>query len=238
MKHIYYIDPSTNNHYSRTFDLLSIHVHKIEITRLNTIAEIFPILSNSQVQIDFLAIDVEYMCALEESNYFEIINTIKTLIGYTVSRPEDGGKPIKRNTKLLGLVGDKTDTKLIRDLLKLVDGFLVKMGGDIGFDDVKNNFNNIIKNDLSLPKVVSDRLKKNNKLIKLTVKKNTNEISLTPRQQQIYSLVSTRGASNKVIAKTLNISESTVKLHVSAILKKYGVRNRTQLAVFAAQQES
>jgi len=237
MKHIYYIDP-TNDYYNKTFDLLNIHVSYSKITRLNTIAEVFPILSNCQLQVDFLAIDVEYMCALEKPNYFEIINTIKTLIGYTVYRPEDGGKPIKRNTKLLGLVGDKTDTKLIKDLLKLVDGFLVKMGGNIGFDDVTNNFNNIIKNDLSLPKVVSDRLKKNNKLIKLTVKKNTNEISLTPRQQQIYSLVSTRGASNKVIAKTLNISESTVKLHVSAILKKYGVRNRTQLAVFAAQQES
>jgi len=60
-----------------------------------------------------------------------------------------------------------------------------------------------------------------------------NEIRLTPRQQQIFKLVSTRGVSNKVIAKTLKISESTVKAHVSAILKAYGVRNRTQLAVLA-----
>jgi len=61
----------------------------------------------------------------------------------------------------------------------------------------------------------------------------TNGISLTPRQQQIFKLVSTRGASNKVIAKTLKITESTVKAHVSAILKAYGVRNRTQLVVSA-----
>ena len=56
---------------------------------------------------------------------------------------------------------------------------------------------------------------------------------MTPRQEQIHTLISTRGASNKVIAKTLNISESTVKLHVSAVLKKYGVKNRTQLALFS-----
>jgi len=237
MKHIYYIDPAIGTRHT-SFDLLDMHLGNVKITRLNTIAEVFPILSNSQVQVDFLAIDVEYMCALEEPNYFEIINTIKTLINCTVHRPEDGGKPIKRNTKLLGLVDDKTNVKLIKDLTKLVDGIAVKLGGKISFDDIIDNFQNIINNDLSLPKVVNDRLKQNNKLIKLTVKKTTSEISLTPRQQQIYSLVSTRGASNKVIAKTLSISESTVKLHVSAILKKYGVRNRTQLAVFAAQHES
>jgi two-component system nitrate/nitrite response regulator NarL len=45
-------------------------------------------------------------------------------------------------------------------------------------------------------------------------------------------MVTNRGASNKMIAKTLNISESTVKLHIGTILKKFGVRNRTQLAIF------
>lgn len=57
--------------------------------------------------------------------------------------------------------------------------------------------------------------------------------SLTPRQRQILALISKRGSSNKVIAKTLNISESTVKLHLGNIFKKYGVRNRTQLALFS-----
>jgi DNA-binding NarL/FixJ family response regulator len=56
---------------------------------------------------------------------------------------------------------------------------------------------------------------------------------LTPRQKQIFDLVVSRGSSNKAIARTLNISESTVKLHMTAILKKNSVRNRTQLAVFS-----
>lgn len=59
------------------------------------------------------------------------------------------------------------------------------------------------------------------------------EIKLTARQKQIVNLVTERGASNKIIARTLNISESTVKLHLGNIFKKYGVKNRTQLAVFA-----
>lgn len=64
-------------------------------------------------------------------------------------------------------------------------------------------------------------------------KVSSNDIKLTPRQSQIVSLIKERGASNKIIAKTLNISESTVKLHVGVVLKKYGVKNRTQLALFS-----
>jgi DNA-binding NarL/FixJ family response regulator len=57
------------------------------------------------------------------------------------------------------------------------------------------------------------------------------EIKLTARQKQVMKLVCNRGLSNKAIAQVLKISESTVKIHVSAILKAYGVRNRTQLAL-------
>ena len=59
------------------------------------------------------------------------------------------------------------------------------------------------------------------------------KIILTPRQRQILEIVATRGISNKSIARMLHISESTVKLHMSGILKKFGLRNRTQLALFA-----
>jgi DNA-binding NarL/FixJ family response regulator len=47
----------------------------------------------------------------------------------------------------------------------------------------------------------------------------------------VLNLVCRRGLSNKRIAQTLKISESTVKVHISAILKSYGVRNRTQLVL-------
>jgi DNA-binding NarL/FixJ family response regulator len=57
-------------------------------------------------------------------------------------------------------------------------------------------------------------------------------IKLTPRQEQIFTIIKTKGASNKAIAKMLNITESTVKLHMGQILKKYGVKNRTQLVAF------
>lgn len=61
---------------------------------------------------------------------------------------------------------------------------------------------------------------------------NLGDITLTPRQEQIFSIIITKGISNKSIAKMLNITESTVKLHMGHILKKFGVKNRTQLVAF------
>jgi DNA-binding NarL/FixJ family response regulator len=66
---------------------------------------------------------------------------------------------------------------------------------------------------------------------KQSVKTKSQVIVLTARQQEVLNLVCRRGLSNKRIAQTLNISESTVKVHISAILKSYGVRNRTQLVL-------
>jgi Bacterial regulatory proteins, luxR family len=43
----------------------------------------------------------------------------------------------------------------------------------------------------------------------------------------------TEGASNKIIARKLVITESTVKVHMKAILRKLRLQNRTQAAIWA-----
>jgi DNA-binding CsgD family transcriptional regulator len=58
--------------------------------------------------------------------------------------------------------------------------------------------------------------------------------SLTRRQSAVLDLVQ-KGASNKAIAKRLGISESTVKIHIGALFKKYCVKNRSQLAIYSTQ---
>ncbi|MDE3109347.1 MAG: response regulator transcription factor [Acidobacteriota bacterium] len=56
---------------------------------------------------------------------------------------------------------------------------------------------------------------------------------LSPRQQQILqSVICNR--ENKEIASRLNITVRTVKFHISALLSKFGVENRTELARRAA----
>ncbi|MGK4455967.1 response regulator transcription factor, partial [Klebsiella pneumoniae] len=55
---------------------------------------------------------------------------------------------------------------------------------------------------------------------------------LTLRQKKVLKLLA-EGLSNKHIARELQISEITVKAHVSLILKKLGVANRVQAAMEA-----
>ncbi len=55
---------------------------------------------------------------------------------------------------------------------------------------------------------------------------------LTPREREVLELIG-RGYANKRIAVELGLSEKTVKTHVSHLLAKLGVRDRTQAAVHA-----
>lgn len=59
--------------------------------------------------------------------------------------------------------------------------------------------------------------------------------SLTSREQEVLQLMA-QGLQNKEIAAQLVISERTVKFHVSAILGKLGVGNRTEAVTTAVQQ--
>ncbi|KAF0141890.1 MAG: response regulator [Rhodospirillaceae bacterium] len=59
-------------------------------------------------------------------------------------------------------------------------------------------------------------------------------VLLTPRQREVLALVG-EGKSNKEIARLLDLSEGTVKLHVTAILKALKVNNRTRAVVAASQ---
>ncbi len=58
---------------------------------------------------------------------------------------------------------------------------------------------------------------------------------LTERELAVLQLIG-RGRANKEIAKALHLSEGTVKGHVSAVLSKLGVLDRTQAALFAVRE--
>jgi len=59
-------------------------------------------------------------------------------------------------------------------------------------------------------------------------------LPLSPREREILSLLAS-GDSNKEIADRLNLAEGTVKNHVTNILTKLDVRDRTQAALRARQ---
>jgi DNA-binding NarL/FixJ family response regulator len=57
---------------------------------------------------------------------------------------------------------------------------------------------------------------------------------LTAREREVLAEVA-RGRSNREIARVLGLAEKTVKTHVSAILTKLGVQDRTQAALYAVR---
>ena len=58
---------------------------------------------------------------------------------------------------------------------------------------------------------------------------------LSPREHEILREIA-RGASNKEIARTLGIAETTVKIHVQHILRKLDLSSRVQVAVWASER--
>ena len=62
----------------------------------------------------------------------------------------------------------------------------------------------------------------------------TKLIGLTSREIEVLRLIA-HGATNREIAQKLVISEGTVKNHISSILSRLGLRDRTQAAIYARE---
>lgn len=204
-------------------------------SKIDTIQELFPLISDANVCIDLIVVDLSQFAKNQISEVYEILQTLLTLIKCTVYRTEQG-RTQRRATWVAVRADMSTDAPLIRDALST--GILgIYPGGDeftplekkLALDELEAGHPHIPE---KIQQLTHPRKKTARDLIR------DGDIILTPRQDQILKLVSERGASNKVIARLLRISESTVKLHMSAIFKKYGVKNRTQLVLFNQRSKS
>lgn len=208
----------------------------IAVMPVNSVEELFPLLSDPCYYTDFVCVSVDMFQQRQDGlDMFDIIHTLSTLIKSTVYRLPGTGKPRRRDTKIFVIVDHDTDPKLVKEVMNFPDiafvGWVLSRQED--FQSVLEYTEQIIAgNFIHHPKVLE--------LIKPKKKphsKKEDAITLTVRQAQVLQLVQERGASNKTIAKILGLSESTVKLHMGAILKKYGVKNRTQLVLFAKHSD-
>jgi DNA-binding NarL/FixJ family response regulator len=130
--------------------------------------------------------------------------------------------------KLAVCINNDTPLATIKEFQKNGIMGIVPNFVDWGAEECSTAIIAIINNIPYWPKHILSQLPGND------VKKQfANQITLTARQQEVYNLIAERGLSNKQIARVLNIAESTVKIHVSAVMKSYCVRNRTQLALSA-----
>lgn len=229
-KSVTYVSP--NSKYSSAAAQVSSELD-LQFNRLSDITELFPLLSDHKFNTNLILIDIEGFYKISGASVFDVIRTLSTLIKCTVHRSKPG-KPTRREIYLGAAVDSNTDPKLIREILGIIDiKGLYPCDAGISSDSKKQAIVDLVQGKCHIPAKINELLKSKKRTVRVIRGDN---IVLTPRQAQILDLIATRGASNKVIAKILDISESTVKLHVSAIFKKYGVRNRTQLAVFTKEK--
>jgi len=111
-----------------------------------------------------------------------------------------------------------------------VDGYILK---DSESAELKKAINIVMKGESYIqPKLIPIL---NNRLVARDIDKDKIE-SLTGREIEVLIQVA-NGMLNKEIATALNISERTVKNHISNIFKKIDVSDRTQAAVFAIKND-
>jgi DNA-binding CsgD family transcriptional regulator len=192
--------------------------------KLPTLGSLYALATNPTTILDMVVVDIESLTATGHFSIYEIFFTIKT----TLSIMKDKSGLVAEKIPVFGCVSSGLTAKQIREVIAESDGVVIRAGGLFTDQDQLESYKKIISGDHSLPPKIQEILSGKKK-----IREPSDSVKLTTRQSQILNLIATRGASNKIIARTLNISESTVKLHMGTILKKYGVQNRTQLAVFS-----
>lgn len=176
------------------------------ISQASGYSQVFKILKSDN-KFDILVLDVE----MQDMPWLESLRQIRE---------------ISPQTKIV-VVSATEDSRTIRTILSTgVKGYIPKRSEIKVFN---NAFKLISDGGTYVPPTVIDNSPINN-----ISGRNTGIKLLTTRQSQVLDLIA-QGKSNKQIAYEMGVSESTVKLHINALLRSLHVNNRTQ-AVITAQK--
>mgnify|MGYP000953750360 FL=1 len=133
------------------------------------------------------------------------------------------------DTKVLVLTAFDTDAMVAAALHAGATGFLLK---DSAPEVIFRAVHAAADGQRAFSGSVLDRLVE--AVVEATPQRRTFPETVTDRERQVALLVA-RGLGNGEIAEELVVGASTVKTHVSALLDKFGVTNRVQLAVAVAE---
>ena len=173
----------------------------------------------------------------EASNGVECLEKLEVLspdvLLLDINMPEMNGidvlkklKETESDVKVLILTVHNELEYLLKAIDIGVDGYILK---DSESSELKKAIDIICKGENYIQPSLIPAL--NNQLANIDIDKDKIDL-LTSREYEVLIQVA-NGMSNKEIATNLNISERTVKNHISNIFKKIDVSDRTQAAVFA-----
>jgi DNA-binding NarL/FixJ family response regulator len=128
-----------------------------------------------------------------------------------------------------------------QDILMTLDagahGFIPK---GMGVDDLTNSLRSVLGGTIFVPPALAQvtpyELADSNSPAPGADRRTPPDVMarLTPRQRDVLELL-VKGKSNKEIARELDLGEGTVKIHLAALFRNLGVRNRATAAVAGAQ---
>ena len=128
------------------------------------------------------------------------------------------------STKILVFTNCEDHVQVIDALEKGIEGFECKK--DAEADDVVNAIRTLKKGGKALAPCVTEAL-----LTQMESGQHLTKAQLTSREHSVLELIA-QGKTNQDIGETLHISTRTVKFHVSSILAKLKVKNRTEAALW------
>jgi len=135
-------------------------------------------------------------------------------------------------SRIVMLTVSDADEDVVEAISQGADGYLLKDSDpELLLDNIKRALNGKMVLSEAVTEVLATALRRP------TVKPVAELNSLTNREYEILSLIA-KGMSNKVIARELDISDGTVKVHVKHLLKKLGLRSRVEAAVWMVEQQS
>ena len=129
--------------------------------------------------------------------------------------------------RVIMLTVSDSEENVVAALRGGADGYLLK---DMEPEDILVHLGNAARGKL----VINDKLTEllAQALRKDTRPKDSDQAGLTEREREIVELIA-KGMSNKLIARELDITEGTVKVHIKHLLKKLHLRSRVEVAVWA-----
>jgi len=144
----------------------------------------------------------------------------------------DGHQTLKKlrddgvTSRIVMLTVSDSNEDVIKAISLGADGYLLR---DSDPDELLEQIKKAVHGKMVLSEAVNAALAD---AIRRPVEKPATDLSqLTNREQEILELIA-KGRSNKLIARELDISDGTVKVHVKHLLKKLNLRSRVEAAVW------
>lgn len=141
-------------------------------------------------------------------------------------------KHMQPEARILVLTSFAEDDNVIQAIRLGAYGFLLK---DTSPDELVQTIHSVNTDKLTIPHELTHVLL-SGKVEQMEPAQSQSKEDITLRELDVLKCIA-QGMSNKLIAQTLSISTTTVRTHVSSMIRKLNMENRTQLAIYAREHK-